>query len=70
MCDFLYETGTLEYKVSMRSCGKVDVSKVSAMFGGGGHMRAAGCTLNGTSHDIINNLSEQIEKQLVDGVNA
>ena len=67
---FLYETGTLEYKVSMRSCGKVDVSKVSAMLGGGGHMRAAGCTLNGTSHDIINNLSEQIEKQLVDGVNA
>jgi len=61
---FMYETGTMEYKVSLRSNECVDVSKVAAFFGGGGHMRAAGCTMNGTFHDVVNNLSRQIEEQL------
>lgn len=61
---FMYETGTLEYKVSMRSNGKVDVSSVAMKFGGGGHVRAAGCTMNGTYHDNINNLSIEIAEQL------
>lgn len=61
---FMYETGTLEYKVSMRSNGRVDVSAVAMKFGGGGHVRAAGCTMNGTYHDNINNLSIEIAEQL------
>lgn len=61
---FMYETGALEYKVSMRSDEYVDVAKVASYFGGGGHMRAAGCTLKGTFHDCVNNLSLHIEKQL------
>lgn len=61
---FMYETGTLEYKVSMRSDGVVDVSKVAEKFGGGGHVRAAGCTMSGTYHDNINNLSREIASQL------
>lgn len=61
---FMYEYEPLTYKVSLRSCGKVDVAKVAAIFGGGGHVRAAGCTINGTVHDVINNLSVHIEKQL------
>lgn len=61
---FMYETGTLEYKVSMRSNGKVDVATVAMKFGGGGHVRAAGCTMNGTYHDNINNLSIEIAEQL------
>lgn len=60
---FLYQTGVLEYKVSMRSNENVNVSEVAAYFGGGGHVRAAGCTMNGTYHDVINNLSGQIERQ-------
>lgn len=62
---FMYEIGPLEYKVSMRSCGKVDVAAVAMQFGGGGHVRAAGCTMNGTYHDNINNLSKRIEEQLL-----
>lgn len=62
---FIYESGIQEYKVSMRSNGLVDVSRVAAYFGGGGHMRAAGCTLQGTMHDVLNNLSRHIEKQLL-----
>lgn len=61
---FMYETGTLEYKVSMRSNGMVDVASVALKFGGGGHVRAAGCTMNGTYHDNINNLSIEIAEQL------
>lgn len=63
---FMYETGTLEYKVSMRSNGRVNVSDVAVKFGGGGHVRAAGCTMNGTCHDNINNLSVEIAEQLKD----
>ena len=61
---FLYQTDTLEYKVSLRSNGGVDVARVAAFFGGGGHVRAAGVTMQGTFYDIVNNLSLQIEKQL------
>lgn len=61
---FLYETENHMYKVSMRSNNFVDVSKVASYFGGGGHIRAAGCTMSGSVHDVINNLSEHIEKQL------
>ena len=61
---FMYETDVLEYKVSMRSDEKVDVAKVASYFGGGGHMRAAGCTLKGTFHDCVNNLSARIEEQM------
>lgn len=61
---FLYETGLQHYKVSMRSKDIVDVSKIASYFGGGGHVRAAGCNMSGNVHDVINNLSEHIEKQL------
>lgn len=61
---FLYQTGMQEYKVSMRSNKIVDVSKVAIAFGGGGHVRAAGCTMNGTFHDVVNNLSYYIEQQM------
>jgi len=45
---FLYETENHVFKVSMRSNHLVDVSKVAAFFGGGGHVRAAGCTMSGS----------------------
>ncbi len=61
---FLYELKPQVYKVSMRSQNIVDVSKIAAFFGGGGHIRAAGCTMVGTPYDVINNLSRHIEKQL------
>lgn len=61
---FLYETGNLEFKVSLRSRDQVDVSRIAAYFGGGGHVRAAGVTMKGTFHDIINNLTLHIENQL------
>jgi phosphoesterase RecJ-like protein len=61
---FMYETGCREYKVSLRSTADLDVSKIAVYFGGGGHKKAAGCTMAGSVHDVINNLSDQIVKQL------
>ena len=61
---FLYETAPMEFKVSLRATNDVDVSKIAQRFGGGGHKKAAGVTMSGTVHDIINNISEQIELQL------
>ncbi|MBQ7475471.1 MAG: bifunctional oligoribonuclease/PAP phosphatase NrnA [Clostridia bacterium] len=44
------QTGAYEYKVSSRSTSdRFDVSRVCALFGGGGHVRAAGCTLRADS---------------------
>lgn len=63
---FMYQTGTMEYKVSLRSDESVNVAEVASRFGGGGHARAAGCTMQGTFHDCVNNLSLYIEKQLKD----
>lgn len=61
---FMYETDTLTYKVSLRTDERVDASRVAVYFGGGGHVRAAGCTMQGTFHDCVNNLSGHIEEQL------
>lgn len=61
---FAYELAPLEYKVSLRSNGAVDVAKVAAIFGGGGHQRAAGCSVNGTYHDVINNIMKYVQHQL------
>ena len=63
---FLYELETQKYKVSMRSNGDVDVSKIAVFFGGGGHVRAAGCELSGSVYDVINNVTAEIERQLVE----
>lgn len=60
----LTEKDTVEYKVSMRSNSIVDVNKIAVFFGGGGHIRAAGCEIKGSAFDVINNITEHIEKQL------
>ena len=61
---FLYELKEKEFKVSMRSNGKVDVAKVAGNFGGGGHVRAAGCNLQGAPEECLERLLPLIEEQL------
>ena len=56
---FLRETDK-GIKVSLRSKNYVNVSQVAMMFGGGGHIRAAGCTIQGTI--------EQAKNQILNGV--
>ena len=59
---FVYQTGTEEFKVSLRSNSYLDVASVAACFGGGGHVRAAGCTIKG---DV-----DSVEKAIVEAVRA
>jgi len=60
----LYETGNpSEYKVSLRTNSEVDLARIAAVFGGGGHVKAAGCTVTGTVEEILAGLKEQIEIQ-------
>lgn len=61
---FLYEAKPDEYKVSLRSGEKVNVSEIAAHFGGGGHVRAAGCSMRGRAFDIVNSITLHIENQL------
>lgn len=60
----LQEIDDQQYKVSMRSNTFVDVSKIAVYFGGGGHVKAAGCTMQGSLHDVVNNITEHIEFQM------
>lgn len=61
---FLYEMKPGEWKVSLRSSGKVDVAKIASFFKGGGHVRAAGCNMQGDAHDVVNNIVEHVAAQL------
>lgn len=63
---FIHEKEPHSFKVSMRSAvSDLDVSKVASFFGGGGHKMAAGCTISsGTVHDVINNITKQLQFQL------
>lgn len=60
----LQEIDDQQYKVSMRSNTFVDVSKIAVYFGGGGHVKAAGCTMRGSLYDVVNNITEHIEFQM------
>ncbi len=42
------ENDEVSYKFSVRSNLDIDVSKLCAVFGGGGHKKAAGCTIHDT----------------------
>lgn len=61
---FMYELEEGGYKISMRSNEKVNVSAIAKNFGGGGHVKAAGVTMDGTVEEIVSKLSEAIEEQL------
>ena len=60
---FMYETVTGEFKVSLRSNENINVELIARKLGGGGHERASGLTMTGSSYDVINNVTAEIEKQ-------
>ena len=49
---FFRQTTGGKYKVSMRSHNYVDCAAIAAKFGGGGHVRAAGATMQGSIDEI------------------
>ena len=55
---------TDQYRLSIRSKGKVNVAEIAETFGGGGHRSASGCTLDGP----LTEATEKILSQLRTGL--
>jgi phosphoesterase RecJ-like protein len=55
-----------QYKISLRSKEYADVNKIAASFGGGGHVRAAGCMLFGDLEEVMDKLSFIVSRYLND----
>jgi len=51
-------------RVNLRSKTYVNVSEIAAAFGGGGHIRAAGCTVNGCLEDVKAKIINAIKDKL------
>ncbi len=56
--------GNSRWKLSLRSKGKVNAARIAEKFGGGGHERAAGCTITGTLADIKRSIFSSINEAL------
>ena len=53
-----------QYKLSLRSKEYADVNKIAGVYGGGGHVRAAGCMLFGDLEEVIDKLSYTVSQYL------
>jgi phosphoesterase RecJ-like protein len=51
-------------KVSLRAKGEVDVNKIAATFGGGGHANAAGCTISGPLDAVTRRVLDAVSAAL------
>jgi phosphoesterase RecJ-like protein len=58
------QEGDSEWKMSLRSKGNLNVAKIAESFGGGGHARAAGCSVQGNILDVKNKVISTIEEAL------
>lgn len=61
---FLYEVEDGSYKASFRVTGDVNVAEIAEHFGGGGHVKAAGCNIFGDIEIVISRVLEEIKKRL------
>jgi phosphoesterase RecJ-like protein len=53
-----------EIRANLRSSGNVDVNKIAAIFGGGGHKNASGCTIIGKLEQVRKKVLKEIGKAL------
>jgi len=53
-----------QVRINLRSHGKVDVNKIAALFGGGGHKTASGCTTHGEINRVIKRVLASIKRAL------
>lgn len=60
----LLETADDRFKISLRSKGRADVNAVASVYGGGGHVLASGCMLQGSLEEVIDKLRYTVEQHL------
>ena len=63
---FLHEDEPGIWRSSMRSVRIVNVARLASLFNGGGHIRAAGCTITSDIDEAVRTLRSDIEQQLRD----
>jgi len=61
---FFRQDGSHTYKLSLRSKGRVNVQKIARRFGGGGHVAAAGCKINGTLKEVQDKVFRAVRKAI------
>lgn len=61
---FVYELEDGGYKISTRSRELVDLSQIAVKYGGGGHKRAAGFSMEGSPEEIVSTIVKDIAEQL------
>lgn len=61
---FIYETEHEVFKVSLRAKTTLDMCLVAQAFGGGGHIKASGCTIEGTLDAVIHQITVELAAQL------
>lgn len=60
----MLEVKKRQYKISLRSKGKVNVNAVAGTFGGGGHILASGCMLTGDMEEVIEKITYAVYQNL------
>jgi phosphoesterase RecJ-like protein len=56
------QIGEKQFKLSLRSKGKVNVEKIAAKFGGGGHVNAAACRIEGDIESIKSQVLKAVKE--------
>jgi len=59
--------GTRRIHVSFRAKGDVDVNVIASLFGGGGHVKAAGCVVKGSLAEVRRKVLARVEEALKRG---
>ena len=51
-------------RISFRSKGRIDVNRIAGLFGGGGHVTAAGARIKGTLAEVEKTVIAAVAKEL------
>lgn len=62
------ETGDGRIRVSLRSRGLVDVAELASRLGGGGHIRASGCTVEGSLEAAMTRVLVEVERAVAEAL--
>lgn len=62
---FFKQVSDSEVKVSFRSNGTADVSRIAQGLGGGGHVRASGATIQGEMESVVKKVVDAVRKELI-----
>ncbi len=60
----LMEVKRGQYRISLRTKNYADAHKIAGVYGGGGHVRAAGCMLFGDLEEVLDKLSYTVSQYL------